>query len=666
MLDKIKQMYNNLVRKSWSEDFLRMKELNNLEQPNKLISPYSQNYLVFKCISMLAVTAAQCSLLIYRGEEPLPDTDKLVKLFNIPNPYQSRFEMWESLISFMYITGEAFLYFSPSVGMQAGTSTYPAEIYSLNPKFMKHVVDKDGVVTSWIWNGKQEIPESDITHFTFFTTSGYRGLSPLDPVKLELEGDHLAALYNRKFFANSASPDGVITIDKDKPITNAELQELKKQWNQGMQGAENAHKTAFLKGGMTYNRIQFTQREMEFLEGRKFTRDQVLSIFGVPKTVAGYTEDINFATAQAQSQVFWKNTIKPLLIRIQEKLNSDFFMLKFPGLDCKFDFASIGELQEDINTKITGAAGLLNIGYTRDEINERLQLGMPEETEPDGDVRRLPINLIEVGETPMEPSTPPEKEYLPEKILPTIEVKEVKIEVPERIKGYHRTFNRIRSTFERQYHSKIKRFIFDQRRKILSILDNHTKDIVEEQMLIEALNIFGDEKKRLVKLLIPLMAEIQETSGKMAIELIGHSRDFILDTVSINSRANLVAGINDTIFKMIKDRVHKGIKAGDTISSISEEIKGVYNMATNRAIVIARTETNAIMNDATYKEYKTGGVTKKIWLGAKSREEHFENASQGAIAIDDVFQSGQMHPGEGPPELTINCTCSIAPVVEGD
>jgi HK97 family phage portal protein len=659
MLEKIKQIYQNLVKKGWSEDFLRIRELNYLEQPNKLTSPYSQNYLVHKCVSMLAVTSAQCPLLIYRGEEPLPDTDKLVRLFNIPNPYQSRFELWESLISFLYITGEAFLYFSPSVGMQAGTSTYPAEIYSLNPKFMKHVVDKDGVVTSWIWNGKQEIPESDITHFTFFTTAGYRGLSPLDPVKLELEGDHLAALYNRKFFANSASPDGVITIDKDKPITDAELQALKKQWNQGMQGAENAHKTAFLKGGMTYNRVQFTQREMEFLEGRKFTRDQVLSIFGVPKTVAGYTEDINFATAQAQSQVFWKNTVKPLLIRIQEKLNSDFFMLKFPGLECQFDFASIGELQEDINTKITGAAGLLSLGYTRDEINERLQLGMPEETEPDGDVRRLPINLVEVGEDSTTEVTP-QKEYISD--IESIEVKEVKLEVPEMAKSYHRNFNRIRNNFERQFHSKVKRHIFDQRRKILSILDNHTKDIVEEQMLIEALNIFGDEKKKLIKMTVPLMADIMETSGKMAIELLGHSRDFILDTVVINSRANLLAGIEDTIFAQIKNRVHKGMKAGDSISSIAESIKEVYNFATARANTIAKTEVGCLMNTATFKEYKEGGVPKKAWIGAVEREEHFQNAAQGSIPIDEPFQNGQMEPGSGSADQVINCHCCLIPI----
>ena len=80
-----------------------------------------------------------------------------------------------------------------------------------------------------------------------------------------------------------------------------------------------------MDNGVSYEEIKVSQKELDFVESRRFTRDEVFAIFKVPKAIVGVTDDVNRATAQTAERIFYRITISPLATMISEKLNREIF-----------------------------------------------------------------------------------------------------------------------------------------------------------------------------------------------------------------------------------------------------------------------------------------------------------------------------------------------------
>ena len=97
---------------------------------------------------------------------------------------------------------------------------------------------------------------------------------------------------------------------------------------------------------------------------------------------------------------------------------------------------------------------------------------------------------------------------------------------------------------------------------------------------------------------------------------------------------------------------------------LDKRIRNVYNLTRERCKTIARTETAATSNTATFSTYKAEGVKQKEWVGG-TRESHA--AVDGEVrAMGQSFSNGLLYPGDpsGPADEVINCTCTVSPVVE--
>ncbi len=251
-------------QKGWEDAWLKVREANLLAGGSSLTNPYSQNAWVYRAISLIASNIPQAPFRIYKGKDLLPPTEPIVQLFENPNTLQSSFEFWEAIASYLNLYGEAFIFMNQSVGQLIGTRDIPAELIPLNPKNVRHSIENKQLV-GWEYQG-MPIELNELIHFKLFNpANGVRGLSPLESAKFELEADHSASKWNNVFFKNNATPDGVVSVDKDKQIDIKDLRKLKKMWYQNHGGTDNTHKTAFLLGGMTYSHMGITQKDMDFI-----------------------------------------------------------------------------------------------------------------------------------------------------------------------------------------------------------------------------------------------------------------------------------------------------------------------------------------------------------------------------------------------------------------
>jgi hypothetical protein len=232
------------------------------------------------------------------------------------------------------------------------------------------------------------------------------GLSPISAAANGIEGDLLASQFNTNFFQNSGSPAGVIEMEGN--LTDEQFNRLVRQYEDRHGGTQNAHKVLILEANAKFKQSSFTQKDMDFLNQKKWNRDETLAVFNVPKMEVGVWDDINFAIAKVQAREFWLKNLIPKMKLIEWVLWSQLFEKIGQGrIWAEFDTTGIEALQDEFNEKIKVARTMWEMGYPLNQINRKLALGMPENSWQNA--AYVPVNMTPVGVdedgTPVLPDT---------------------------------------------------------------------------------------------------------------------------------------------------------------------------------------------------------------------------------------------------------------------
>ena len=99
---------------------------------------------------------------------------------------------------------------------------------------------------------------------------------------------------------------------------------------------ENARKTAILEQVKDIKMLSTSARDMDFVNLKNTTRDEILAIFGVPKVLLGMTENVNRATAETSKEIFDENVVQPRLQRLADKINNELVPLFGEQIEIKF------------------------------------------------------------------------------------------------------------------------------------------------------------------------------------------------------------------------------------------------------------------------------------------------------------------------------------------
>ena len=122
--------------------------------------------------------------------------------------------------------------------------------------------------------------------------------------------------YGAKFFANGATPGGVL----EHPGTIKDPQRVRDSWQAAFGGSSNANKVAVLEEGMKYTPISISPEQAQFRETRKFQINEIARIFRVPPHMVGDLEKSSFSNIEQQSLEFVKYTLDPWVIRWEQSI----------------------------------------------------------------------------------------------------------------------------------------------------------------------------------------------------------------------------------------------------------------------------------------------------------------------------------------------------------
>ena len=349
-----------------------------------LTSPFRQSIAVFRAVNVVAQNLARAPLTLFRGEESV-SAHPIATLLERPNSLQSQSHFVRTVVSHLLIDGNAYIYLD-----EKNSFNVPRSLMPLPPERVEPVRSKGDMFSLQGYSLKtrgqeqseQFIPRDRIVHLQYAPSpvDPLVGIGPLDVARVAIESDHLAGVWNKAVLKNSGSPAGLLKWRGEGRFSEEDARLVKDQWQDTYGGAQNAESVAVLGSNFDFQSIGSSARDMQWLEARKWNLADIARAFNVPLLFLNEYESSGLSDAglKIQSKILYTSNIIPLAVDLQQGLNEKLVLPFDLALRCKFDFSGVEALREDEGQKLEIAKNLKDLGYSLNDVNNRVELGMPE------------------------------------------------------------------------------------------------------------------------------------------------------------------------------------------------------------------------------------------------------------------------------------------------
>jgi len=198
----------------------------------------------------------------------------------------------------------------------------------------------------------------DVFHVPGLGFDGLVGYSPIAMAKNAIGLAIATEEYGAKFFANGATPGGIL----EHPGIVKDPERVRQSWSNAFGGSANSNKVAVLEEGMKYTPISISPEEAQFLETRKFQIDEIARIFRVPPHMVGDLEKSSFSNIEQQSLEFVTYTLRPWLVRWEQAMQRS-LLSEDEKKNCFFKFNVDGLLRGDYQSRMNGYATARQNGW---------------------------------------------------------------------------------------------------------------------------------------------------------------------------------------------------------------------------------------------------------------------------------------------------------------
>ena len=600
---------------------------------------YEQVGWVHAAAFKIAESVAAIPWKITKDEQPA--NTNISTILEHPNEFYSWAELIELTQLYLELAGEAYWV------IERDNANNIAKIWPTNPQNMGVIPDENHFLLGYVFRSHDKkivLAPQDVVFFKYpHPSNPYRGASPLEAVALEALGDKEAVEWNYTFFKNAAIPAGILDAGNNI-LTEEQIEHIRKQWK-SKYSQTNAHEVAVLSGGLKYQPLTLSQKEMDFMQSRKLTRDDILGVFGVPPPILGITENVNRANAEAAEYIFMKQTILPRLRRIERKITHS--LLSQEGSTFVFD----NPVPSDKLTNSQIANTSIKSGFIT--INEaRGLIGL----EPLKNGDKLLLTPVEI------PTTLSLK-----KNLRRLKTKTFGDETHQII---WKAFVEKQEKVEKDALKKLKKLFQSWQDELNKHIEGKKAfDLfqwVDIDTWMEQLNsILNDSDWNSVEYGI---AFLKETSN-----IVASFTKLKADPIAveqIGSRCKKFSkDITEDVANKIEATLQEGFQNGEGVVKLRDRVSQVFSNVKNvRAETIARTETAFGMNYGNLQGYRQvfGDAGTKTWyaeLDDRTRTSHMVTHGQTVnIPQDFTLGSGVQTPAplhSGVPAEDINCRCTV-------
>ncbi len=316
-------------RQKWEQWQLQTADAESYTLPDP--SVYENQADLYRVLSwvLLAIdiTASSAALTpfsvarIIAGKEPkdIPNHE-FELLLNHPNDLDSRFEFLYATIAFYRLTGNAYWWLNSK-----DKDTPPDEMWFIPSSMIIPVPDKYMYLRGYMYypgTGAEIFLEPhQIVHFKRFNPlSRFVGLSAVESIALVAGGDLGMQQYNTTLFANNNGRlPSVMTFEQ--MIADPTWEKIKSDTRDAAKNREMLMLRGVGQGGVNWLQNAVTQREMEFIDGRKFNKEEIMTTLA-PGSYTMLSENATQANSVVGRASFNELTVYPMHVMMNEKITN--------------------------------------------------------------------------------------------------------------------------------------------------------------------------------------------------------------------------------------------------------------------------------------------------------------------------------------------------------
>jgi len=197
-------------------------------------------------------------------------------LLSRPNDMDSRYEFLYATIAFFKLTGNAYWWLN-----KKDEYSKPDEMWFIPSQMITPVPDEKMYLKGYIYypgNGREIFLEPhEIVHFKRFNPfSRFIGLSAIESIALVAQGDLGMQDWNTRLFReNNARLPGILTFEQ--MITDQTWNKIKDDTREASKSRELLMLRGVGQGGVQWLQNSVSQREMEFLAGRRANKEEIMT-----------------------------------------------------------------------------------------------------------------------------------------------------------------------------------------------------------------------------------------------------------------------------------------------------------------------------------------------------------------------------------------------------
>lgn len=278
-----------------------------------------QQATVWACVRILSEVIGQLPVMVQTRNDSgqwVGTEHDVLQLIYEPNGWQSSHEFFAHLVMWGELRGNG--YYTKFTNAQGNiTRLVPLQADNVTPKDAPGFDLIYSVSNSKVRSGTYSSDE--ILHYRNFGGDGYCGLSTIEYMRQSVGLAISTEQHGARLFKHGAQPGLVLTVPS---ATDEQVTALQKKIDDKYTGSLRSHKTMILRGDMSVTKIGMTQNDAQFLETRRFSKQEIASIFGVPLFMLN---DVQQSTTwgtglEQQLRAFKTLSLGPRLSRLSKTL----------------------------------------------------------------------------------------------------------------------------------------------------------------------------------------------------------------------------------------------------------------------------------------------------------------------------------------------------------
>jgi HK97 family phage portal protein len=311
---------------------------------------------VYRCINIIATSVSQCPVQVFRnGVNPISTP-----------PFITQPTLGISQRSFLFKTatslaldGNAYWY----ITRKADGSPINIEILPVGQVSIEVLHDNS---LRYSYAG-QVIDPYNLQHLKICDIAGRpTGLGAIQAAKLDIQNSIDIRNYATEFFSDGAVPSGILSTDQH--LNGDQAEELKERFV----ATQQKNTPAVLSNGLEYQQLSLSPKDLQWLEARSFSIQDISRIFGVPASflLASSGDSQTYANLETVNRAFVNFTLMSYFGVIEDAFTS----LLPKGVSAKFSLDAF--LRGDTLTRYNAYSTALNAGWmTINEVRELEGMG---------------------------------------------------------------------------------------------------------------------------------------------------------------------------------------------------------------------------------------------------------------------------------------------------